>query len=76
MVVVAMVMSLLFYLLRLQEAPVWLLLLPAGGGGGSSLFCGGDTIAIQTRQAGNNKVFFINSFLVRRIKPIIPRFRY
>mgnify|MGYP006361056201 FL=1 len=30
-----------------------------GGGGGSSLFCAWVTMMMQTRQTGNNKLFFM-----------------
>jgi hypothetical protein len=43
-----------------------------GGGGGTFLFCACVTRTIQTRQAGNNNFFFINSFLLRHKKAIIP----
>ena len=47
-----------------------------GGGGGSSLFCAWVTMTIQTKQTGNNNSFFINSFLVRHTKAIIPQSFY
>lgn len=47
-----------------------------GGGGGTFLFCACVTRMIHTRQAGNNNIFFINSFLVRHTRAIIPQSFY
>ena len=49
-----------------------------GGGGGSGIafFFACVTITTHTRQTGNNNIFFINSFLFRYRKAIIPQSFY